>query len=381
MLKSPIIQLAIFTSQVIGCKWYNLKKFGRPNGQGGKHMKNKYIQEYERYQIEVSLKEKTPVRKIAELLGKCVKTIYNEIKLGTITQIDSNLKEYTIYQADVAQRRHDENCRRKGVRIKMNNDSDFSQYVEHMILNEHYSPYAVLCQISIDNLRFKTSVCFKTLYNYIHKGLFCNVSIHTLPMPRKTRKKGKIQRHRGYKSIKGKSIEQRPKESNERAEYGHWEMDSVVSGRFGTGGLLVLTERMTRDEYVFHMKSVSSDEVVRNIDSLERALSTEAFKEKFKTITCDNGSEFLDFTRIEQSCINRDMTRTQVYYCHPYSSYERGSNENGNKLIRRWFPKGCDISKYDEDFTEYVQLWMNDYPRKIFGGISANMYKASLGVS
>lgn len=344
-------------------------------------MKNKYIKEYERYQIEVLLKEKTPVKKIAELLGKCVKTIYNEIKLGTVTQIDSDLKEYIIYQADVAQRRHDENCSRKGIQIKMKNDSDFTQYVEHLLLNEHYSPYAVLCQIAIDNRRFKTNVCFKTLYNYIHKGLFCNVSIHTLPMPRKTAKKGKIQRRRGYKSVRGVSIEQRPETANERAEYGHWEMDSVVSGRNGTGGLLVLTERMTRDEYVFQMKSVSNDEVVKNIDQLERALSPAVFREKFKTITCDNGSEFLDFTRVEQSCINKGVLRTHVYFCHPYSSYERGSNENGNKLIRRWFPKGCDISQYNEEYTEYVQLWMNDYPRKILGGISANMYKDRLGVS
>ena len=91
----------------------------------------------------------------------------------------------------------------------------------------------------------------------------------------------------------------------------------------------------------------------------------------FKTITVDNGSEFLDFEGIEKSYYSK-AKRTKIYYCHPYSSYERGSNENANKLIRRWFRKGSNFDRCNNDYVQYVQNWINTLPRKLFNGMCSN---------
>ncbi|WP_273401276.1 IS30 family transposase, partial [Clostridium sp. AF02-29] len=87
--------------------------------------------------------------------------------------------------------------------------------------------------------------------------------------------------------------------------------------------------------------------------------------------TMDNGVEFLDMAGVERSAISPDARRTVAYYCHPYCSFERGSNENLNKMIRRHIPKGADIAEYSEEDVARIQDWMNDYPRAIFGGLSA----------
>ena len=107
------------------------------------------------------------------------------------------------------------------------------------------------------------------------------------------------------------------------------------------------------------------------MNRLERKLG-KGFEDTFKTITCDNGCEFLDFEGIEKSIRNK-QNRTKVYFAHPYSSWERGTNENINKMIRRFVPKGVDISSYSDKDIERIQNWINNYPRRILGGLSANM--------
>ncbi|MEG2429027.1 MAG: IS30 family transposase, partial [Oscillospiraceae bacterium] len=97
-----------------------------------------------------------------------------------------------------------------------------------------------------------------------------------------------------------------------------------------------------------------------------------AFSDIFKTITTDNGCEFLDFEGIEKSLFSK-KSRTKMYFAHPYSSWERGTNENINKMIRRFIPKGVDISAFTENEIQKIQNWINNYPRKILGGKSANM--------
>ena len=79
---------------------------------------------------------------------------------------------------------------------------------------------------------------------------------------------------------------------------------------------------------------------------------------------------------MEKSIYNKVMKRTKVYYCHPYNACERGSNENANKLIRRWIPKGAHISDFTDQYIKDLQEWINNYPRKIFDYLSANEYKA-----
>lgn len=79
----------------------------------------------------------------------------------------------------------------------------------------------------------------------------------------------------------------------------------------------------------------------------------------------DNGSEFSDVDGMERSIL-RDGARTKLYYCHAYSSWERGSNENQNKMVRRKHPKGTDFSKVTNKKVKHTEEWVNGYPRAIF---------------
>lgn len=105
---------------------------------------------------------------------------------------------------------------------------------------------------------------------------------------------------------------------------------------------------------------------------IEKKMGSRKFRETFKTITCDNGCENLDFEGIQRSALT-NIERTKVYYAHPYSSWERGSNENANKLIRRFIPKGTDIGKCSCKQIQMIEHWINNYPRRILNGQSSNM--------
>jgi IS30 family transposase len=125
-----------------------------------------------------------------------------------------------------------------------------------------------------------------------------------------------------------------------------------------------------RDEIIVLLPDRTAGSVVKALDVLEKKYGRRKFRRTFKTITCDNGSEFADCQGMEHTHYGRGP-RTKIYYCHPYSAYERGSNENANGLIRRFFPKGTDFSKVTKKAVRQVQDWMNQYPRKILGWKSA----------
>ena len=127
-----------------------------------------------------------------------------------------------------------------------------------------------------------------------------------------------------------------------------------------------MTERMTREEIIIKIASKEAKEVAKALDMLEKIYKKE-FKKKFKTITFDNGGEFRNWRSLEKSYDKRKKERrTQVYYAHPYCSGERGSNENGNRLIRRFIPKGTDITLISDEYVKQVENWINNYPRAMF---------------
>jgi IS30 family transposase len=211
-------------------------------------------------------------------------------------------------------------------------------------------------------LEGEQTVCAKTVYNWLQRGYIAGFA-----MKRKQRKLA--MRNVAYKNPTAKRIDERPQEANERAS-GHWEMDLVVSGAGKAGSLLVFTERASRQELIHLLPDKKQSSVIAVLDTLERRYKSN-FKKIFKTITCDNGSEFLNSDGLEQSSISKGK-RTEVYYAHPYSSWERGSNENANKLIRKFIPKGEDISKLPVAYIKRIEKWMNNYPRRIFGYKTAN---------
>ena len=105
------------------------------------------------------------------------------------------------------------------------------------------------------------------------------------------------------------------------------------------------------------------------LDSLE-AQYGERFSDVFKTITVDNGTEFADCEGLEGSSLG-DGQRTKLYYCHPYSSWERGTNENTNKMVRRKIPKGVNFDDMTDEDIQAVEDWINNYPRELLGFYNA----------
>lgn len=328
----------------------------------------KYFTERERYKLETMLEDKIPVAQIAKRLGKCRQTIYNEIKRGKVEQMDTELVKHEVYKADYAQRDFESKQSAKGPAYKIGSDWELYNFIQDKVLKEKWSPAAIAGYIKLHNLTFSCSLCFKTIYNYIHAGLFTDLSSDNLIRYKKKAKKGfkKV----ALKNMKGTSIEERPEQVKERSSFGHWEMDCVIGKQEKDSVLLVLTERQTRFEIIRKIKDKTQKSVISALNSLEKKLGAPSFRDIFQSITMDNGSEFLNHDGIESSCLNSGR-RTETYYCHPFASWERGSNECLNKMIRRWIPKGSPIGEYTKKYIKKISSWMNDFPRKIFGFCSS----------
>ena len=276
----------------------------------------------DRLKIERMLKEGHKVKEIAAALHVDSTTIYREIKRGKTVQRTTELIDREIYCPDVAENKYRANLAAKGPALKLGNDYKLAAYIEQKIVEERYSPEAVLLKIKEERLTFSVTLSKWTLYSYITKGVFLGVTNKNLP--RKGKKKNK-----GYRKVRaahlpqGDSIEDRPEEIAERAMPGDWEMDTVVSCKKDAARLLVLTERMFRQEIIIKMPDGTTQSVVRSLDRLERKLGSRLFRRIFRTITVDNGSEFADCEGMERSCLTK-RARTHIYYCHPYSAFERG---------------------------------------------------------
>ena len=308
------------------------------------------------------------IQEIADTLCVNYTTIYRELKRpGCMYEhLNSDYTTATRYSADRAQEQYDTGKRDKGRPIKLVHDYELAQYIERKIAEERRSPAAVLMDMELEGASFDTCICEKTIYNYVNGGVFLTITNKNLP------ERG--ERKREYKQIrpsrppKGESIEHRPENINERVEPGHWEMDTVKGKQKSTKCVLVLTERVTRNEITLPMYGCTMENVVAALNMLENKYG-DLFQHVFRSITVDNGSEFQDYDGMRTSPDGRE--RTKVYYCHPYSSYERGSNENLNKMFRRLFPKGTDFDYVDDDAIIAAADWMNNYPRKVLGRTTA----------
>jgi len=335
----------------------------------------KQLSEKERYKIEALCQRGLAPADIGRELGRDRRTIEREIVRGSVIQRDYEYREKLKYCADVGQRVQEERSANKGRGLKIGHDHALARYLEQKIGEEKWSPDAAIGAISAQGLQFAVSICTKTVYNMIDRGDFLTLTNKSLPVKKDGKKRGyRRVRKVALNNTQGRSIEERPPEVEDREEYGHWEMDCVV-GR-GKPCLLVLTERMSREEIILKMAAKTQACVKLELDKLERKYKSK-FRKKFKSITMDNGCEFLDAKGLETSCLKAAIQRTVVYYAHPYSAWERGSNENQNKLIRRFIPKGTDIGKFSKADIKRIEHWINNYPRRMFGYKSANDMVAS----
>lgn len=293
------------------------------------YLKGKHLTELERQLIERwHNKDKISNREIACRLGKASQTIHNEIQRGTV-----QLRYKTKYSAKVAQERY------KTLRTHSKRSSKLTAQLDEKISK------AVKNKISLEVIHqeIKSVVCLRTLYNWIASGIL-SVAYHELLYPQY--RKHKKQRVTQPKHMLGLSIEGCSEPIDERAEYGHWEIDTVLLTKEKGEYLLTLTERKTRLEIIRLIPDKTTNSVNQALKEIEFAALS---------VTSDNGKEFAKLS---------EVLECPVYYCHAYASHERGTNENHNRMIRRHLPK--DTKKTTKQFMAYIEKWMNNYPRKMF---------------
>ena len=318
------------------------------------------------------------VAEIARRLNRHRSTIYREIQRGLVAHVNSDLSVSYIYQWDVAQRDYEKNQGGGGRPPKLHRAHPLMERLTSLITEKRLSPYAAMEVLTRQG--HKIDFCEKTFYNHVGKGEF-PIKPDQLPMGRYRRRKRETPLPScKHKKLKGESTENRPAQINDRTEPGHHEMDLVVAARGGKKALLVLTERVTRFQHIVLIKDKTQKSVISAINRLERKMGKELFHSMFKSITCDNDVAFQNFEGIEKSVFRKSEKRTRVYFAHPYSSFERGSNENANRLIRRFLPKGTTFDKLRQQDVQRLALWMNKNPRKILDGMSAKDKAKELGL-
>lgn len=334
-------------------------------GHGEQH----YMTRDERHILEGMYMAGAGVTEIARRLGFCRQTIYNEIKRGLYTH-QCDYWDEVRYSADKAQQIHNYNQTAKGRPLKIGNDHAYAQFLEDQMRGvqpngkidkqKRCSP-AVALELA-RRKGYTTSVCTSTLYNYIDKQVFMHLTNKDLW--EKGRKKT-----RGQKAVRRiahptlPSITARPEVINQRQEPGHWEMDMIVSRATGSGAIMTLTERKSRREMIFKLLDKKAATIRGIFDHLEKEIPD--FYRQFRSITTDNGPEFLEYDKLVSSI--HGGKRFEIYYCHSYAAWEKGSNENHNRMIRRWFPKGTDFKQVSERKITELEEWMNNYPRKSLG--------------
>ena len=312
-------------------------------------------------------------RKLANMIGTTLSNIYEIIKDGLIIVKDYELRDRVEFNANTAFEKRSN----KSVESNSSKRESSKEFVS-LIVKELRNDYNINSVDEIindfilnrnDEIKDMVTICTSTFYNYVEDGKIEGFSKNELP--RKTNRKHKNKHKEGKTEPKGTSIEERPFSSNDRYEFGHWEGDTVVGSRNKkkSGAIFTLVERKTRFQLIVKMKDRKADTVYKAVKLLKKRypeLKDYNLRDIFKSITFDNGVEFSRWKDIEK------FLKTKTYFAHPYSSWERGSNENGNKLLRIFLPKGCNINDYDEDYVMRANELINTKIRKILG------YKSSL---
>jgi IS30 family transposase len=328
--------------------------------------KGKHLTKEERASIEVMRRGGIPPRRIASTLGRHRRTVQRELVRGLVQHWDREWRTQMVYSSDRGQDVHDLNASAKGPALKLGANYGLVAFVRERILDHRESPAVVASRMRTAGM--STAVCAKTLYTYIDQGLIAGVTNESLWEKRKRRKHHKRLLRRVRKvPARRQSIENRPQEVADRGHFGHWEIDLIVGpANASTASLLTLVERKTRALIVRKLPDKSQASVLCALRGLERACGPAMFRSQFRTITADNGSEFLDVEHLQASAFSHKK-RTSFFYAHPYASWERGTNENANRMLRRFVAKGRDIATLTLDAIRQAERWINQYPRRILG--------------
>jgi IS30 family transposase len=317
------------------------------------HRKGQHLTSEERHDIEVHLKDGWSKYRIARHLNRPYNTIKNEIRRGTVALYHGKVLRY---KANAGQQQYFENRQSSTRKYRCLEVSLFLNYVAKQFREAGWSLDACVGNALLTGKFTREQiVCTKTLYNYVDLGL---LSIKNIDLPEKLCRNTKARKVRENRKSLGKSIEQRPQSIENRNEFGHWELDSVLGSKSADEpAVLTMVERMHRYAIWLKVKDHSAAAVSEAIVRLKQIFGAH-FSDIFKTITADNGSEFAELSALEAA-------GTSVYFTHPFSSWEKGTNECHNKLLRRFIPKGKSISCYSPDDILHFADLMNALPRKI----------------
>ncbi|WP_426448119.1 IS30 family transposase [Paenibacillus sp. S-38] len=297
----------------------------------------------ERGQLETLYRLGWSTRAIGRQLGRHHATIARELKRGQYEQCYVALPAQNAYH------------KRRMASVPVGKfTSELAAEVQEK-LEQTWSPEQIAERRRCEG---KPLVCFKTIYRWLYDR---RLSVSETDVLRHKGKRRQPQETRG-RFLVGTSIHQRPKEVRKRTTFGHWEIDTVVSSR-GSSKACAATfvERKTRRYLAIKMpdRTAHSMEVAFGVAVSQYPQGT------FQTATTDRGKEFACYASLEHH------HNINVYFADPYSSWQRGSNENANGLLREFFPKGYDLATVtDEELAEAIDL-INHRPRKCLGWKSA----------
>ncbi|GHT54130.1 IS30 family transposase [Bacteroidia bacterium] len=316
-------------------------------------MKNKQLISSQRYQIQSLLQVGTPKKRIAEVIETSVSSVYREINRN------KGKRGYTAASAQ-------EYCDIRKERYRGNRK--FTQAMEkdvrEKITIDQWSPQQICGEARLKGL---SMVSHERIYQFIRKD---KANGGRLWMHTRHKLKHRKRPVTGKRiTIKNKvSIELRPAIVDNRERCGDWEIDTII-GKDGKGAILTLTERLTGFLLMEKLPMGKQAEPLAKV--AVRILY--AYKQTVHTITSDNGSEFAAHEFIAKKL------KADFYFAHPYSSWERGLNENTNGLIRQYIIKGSDFDLYSDNFIRLVQNKINRRPReKLFFQSPSKIFYASL---
>ena len=243
---------------------------------------------------------------------------------------------------------------------KLRKFSNMAKFIEDKILIDKWAPDVIVGFMKTHNFFNKDGFCSistPTIYNAIRLGIIKVKLTDTRRM-----KKFPEYKYQNKFSLPANkisySIENRPEEINNRSIFGHFEIDTVIGTSRGKHEcLLTITERKTKYEMIFKISAKTSEAVVNKINQIKTFMNKH-YNKIFKSYSTDNGSEFSDFLGIIKD------SKASIYFCHPYCSGEKGTNEKQNSMIRYFIPKKTLIENYSFEDINRVADWMNNYPRK-----------------
>lgn len=318
-----------------------------------KHCKGQHLTYEERVEMEIRLNDGWSKYRISKYLGCSYNTIKNEYERGKVLLYNGKIERYKASIGHKVYLEHRHNSKRNYQCLEC---VEFLKYVEEKVTTEGWSLDACV-GYAMENRLFNKNemVCTKTLYNYVDIGL---LNITNMDLPEKLKRNTKAKRVRKNKKNLGKSIEERPKSIELREEFGHWEIDSVIGKKKDTEpAIMTIVERKLRMSLWIKVKNHTAEAIDNALVEMISQFG-DKYRNVFKSITGDNGSEFANLSRLEAMGI-------PVYFTHPYTSCEKGTNECHNRLLRRFISKGKSIANYSADDIMFFADKINNLPRKI----------------